>query len=245
MGRPSSRCAALRPVKEYGYEQQGYGPCRSVPNHPRRQEPPVHRGPNSRSPCATGARSTSTASASRTSPRIRRSATLPPRRTALRCPARRESKEVLTAPTDTGSSGYTHKFFKAARLRERGRVAQRDAIAAWARISYGWMGRSPTTRPPSQHSASTPSSTASCRQRPRLAQARAGGGALSQPRPGQSADRPRQGGRAGQGRLHHHPEGDRRRHLRVAPRSVATNSALAYNSSARTWARRSTIRPWW
>jgi hypothetical protein len=31
----------------------------------------------------------------------------------------------------------------------------------------------------------------------------------------------------------------------VAPRSVATNSALAYNSSARTWARRSTIRPWW
>jgi aromatic ring hydroxylase len=22
-------------------------------------------------------------------------------------------------------------------------IAQRDAIAAWARISYGWMGRSP------------------------------------------------------------------------------------------------------
>src|ERR1700720_3232786 len=51
-------------------------------------------------------------------------------------------KNVLTAPTDTGSGGYTHKFFKAARSREDV-IAQRDAIAAWARLSYGWMGRSP------------------------------------------------------------------------------------------------------
>ena len=51
-------------------------------------------------------------------------------------------KDVLTAPTDTGSGGFTHKFFKAARSREDV-VAQRDAIAAWARLSYGWMGRSP------------------------------------------------------------------------------------------------------
>ena len=43
----------------------------------------------------------------------------------------------------------------------------------------------------------------------------AGGRALSQPRAGQSADRPQQAGRAGEGRLHHHPEGDRRRHLRL------------------------------
>ena len=49
---------------------------------------------------------------------------------------------VLTAPTDTGSGGYTHKFFKAARSRDEV-IAQRDAIAAWARINYGWMGRSP------------------------------------------------------------------------------------------------------
>src|SRR5215470_7971142 len=53
-----------------------------------------------------------------------------------------ETKDVLTAKTDTGSEGYTHKFFKAARSREDV-IAQRDAIAAWARISYGWMGRSP------------------------------------------------------------------------------------------------------
>src|SRR5579863_3442018 len=51
-------------------------------------------------------------------------------------------QDVLTAPTDTGSGGYTHKFFKAARSREEV-VAQRDAIAAWARITYGWLGRSP------------------------------------------------------------------------------------------------------
>src|SRR5246127_1282484 len=53
-----------------------------------------------------------------------------------------KTKDVLTAPTDTGSGGFTHKFFKAARSREEV-VAQRDAIAAWARLSYGWLGRSP------------------------------------------------------------------------------------------------------
>src|ERR1700720_2610996 len=53
-----------------------------------------------------------------------------------------KTKDVLTAPTDTGSSGYTHKFFKVAHSAADG-IAQRDAIAAWARISYGWLGRSP------------------------------------------------------------------------------------------------------
>src|SRR6266852_7492940 len=53
-----------------------------------------------------------------------------------------KSRDVLTAKTDTGSDGYTHKFYKAARSRDDV-IAQRDAIAAWARISYGWMGRSP------------------------------------------------------------------------------------------------------
>jgi len=52
------------------------------------------------------------------------------------------TKDVLTTPTDTGSGGYTHKFFKVARSREEV-IAQRDAIAAWARITYGWLGRSP------------------------------------------------------------------------------------------------------
>lgn len=58
---------------------------------------------------------------------------------ALHDPA---SRELLTAPTDTGSGGFTHKFFRAARSRED-LLGQRDAIAHWARMSYGWMGRSP------------------------------------------------------------------------------------------------------
>jgi 4-hydroxyphenylacetate 3-monooxygenase len=53
-----------------------------------------------------------------------------------------QDRELLVAPTDTGSGSFTHKFFRVARSREDV-VAQRDAIAAWARMSYGWMGRSP------------------------------------------------------------------------------------------------------
>jgi 4-hydroxyphenylacetate 3-monooxygenase len=53
-----------------------------------------------------------------------------------------KSKAALTWPTDTGSGGFTHKFFRTARSREE-LIEQRDAIAYWARMSYGWMGRSP------------------------------------------------------------------------------------------------------
>jgi 4-hydroxyphenylacetate 3-monooxygenase len=49
---------------------------------------------------------------------------------------------VLTTVTDTGSGGYTHKFFRASKSAEELRDA-RDAIAAWQRMTYGWMGRSP------------------------------------------------------------------------------------------------------
>src|SRR5580704_7488759 len=58
---------------------------------------------------------------------------------ALHDPA---TRDVLTAPTDTGSGGVTHKYFRVAHSREEV-IGQRDAIAAWARMSYGWMGRSP------------------------------------------------------------------------------------------------------
>jgi len=51
-------------------------------------------------------------------------------------------QDVLTTPTDTGSGGRTHKFFKYARTGEE-LVGQRDAIAEWSRLTYGWMGRSP------------------------------------------------------------------------------------------------------
>ncbi|MFD6756873.1 4-hydroxyphenylacetate 3-hydroxylase family protein [Micromonospora gifhornensis] len=58
---------------------------------------------------------------------------------ALHDPANRG---VLTAPTDTGGEGFTHPFFRTPRSVED-LVADQQAIAAWARMSYGWMGRSP------------------------------------------------------------------------------------------------------
>ncbi len=58
---------------------------------------------------------------------------------ALHAPA---ARDVLTAPTDTGSGGYTHRFFRVARSRDE-LVLQQQAIAAWARLTYGWMGRTP------------------------------------------------------------------------------------------------------
>jgi 4-hydroxyphenylacetate 3-monooxygenase len=53
-----------------------------------------------------------------------------------------EKQKVLTRPTDTGSGGFTHHFFRVSRSAEE-QVADRDAIAEWARMTYGWMGRSP------------------------------------------------------------------------------------------------------
>ncbi len=53
-----------------------------------------------------------------------------------------ERRDVLCEETDTGSGGYTHRFFKASRSAQD-MVGARDAIAEWARVTYGWMGRSP------------------------------------------------------------------------------------------------------
>jgi 4-hydroxyphenylacetate 3-monooxygenase len=49
---------------------------------------------------------------------------------------------VLTTPTDTGSQGFTHPFYRTPHSADD-LVADQQAIAAWARLSYGWMGRSP------------------------------------------------------------------------------------------------------
>ena len=49
---------------------------------------------------------------------------------------------MLTCQTDTGSGGFTHKYFRVARSPEE-LMAQQVAIAEWARLTYGWMGRTP------------------------------------------------------------------------------------------------------
>src|SRR5881227_4120274 len=51
-------------------------------------------------------------------------------------------QDVLTTETDTGSGGRTHRYFRAPKSWEE-QLAARDAIAAWARLTYGWLGRSP------------------------------------------------------------------------------------------------------
>ena len=56
---------------------------------------------------------------------------------ALHDPAR---KAILTVPTDGG--GYTHAWFRVPYSAAE-QLKARDAIAEWARVTYGWMGRSP------------------------------------------------------------------------------------------------------
>ena len=94
--------------------------------------------------CATAARSISMASGSRTSPPIRPSATPRARSpgSTMRCTTRRP-KDVLTCPTDTGSGGFTHKFFRVRALARGPDRASATPSPHWARLSYGWMGRTP------------------------------------------------------------------------------------------------------
>jgi 4-hydroxyphenylacetate 3-monooxygenase len=58
---------------------------------------------------------------------------------ALHDPA---TREVMTIPMDNGCGIRTHRFFQAPHSVEE-QVASRDAIAQWAKITYGWMGRTP------------------------------------------------------------------------------------------------------
>jgi 4-hydroxyphenylacetate 3-monooxygenase len=58
---------------------------------------------------------------------------------ALHDPAKNEK---LIVPTDTGSNGYTHGFFRAPYTVDELQKGA-DACEAWSRLTYGWMGRSP------------------------------------------------------------------------------------------------------
>jgi hypothetical protein len=53
-----------------------------------------------------------------------------------------EKQKTLTTPTDTGNGSFTHRFYKPWKDADE-LVAARDAIAAWSRLTYGWVGRSP------------------------------------------------------------------------------------------------------
>src|SRR2546423_4704243 len=51
-------------------------------------------------------------------------------------------KDKLLVPTDTGNGGMTHAYFKCPKTLDD-LLAGRSAIAEWAKITYGWLGRSP------------------------------------------------------------------------------------------------------
>lgn len=53
-----------------------------------------------------------------------------------------EKSKILTTRTDTGSDGYTHRFFTTPTCADD-LVADLQAIACWARMTYGWSGRTP------------------------------------------------------------------------------------------------------
>jgi aromatic ring hydroxylase len=81
--------------------------------------------------------------------RVKDATTHPAFRNSIRMTARLydalhdpKTRDVLTCPTDTGNGSYTMRFFRSARS-AKDLIADRDAIAAWARLTYGWMGRSP------------------------------------------------------------------------------------------------------
>jgi 4-hydroxyphenylacetate 3-monooxygenase len=51
-------------------------------------------------------------------------------------------KSKILLPTDTGNGGVTHAYFKAPKSMED-LLQGRSAIAEWARMTYGWVGRAP------------------------------------------------------------------------------------------------------
>jgi 4-hydroxyphenylacetate 3-monooxygenase len=51
-------------------------------------------------------------------------------------------KDKILTPTDTGNGGMTHAYFKAPKT-QADLLQGRSAIAEWARLTYGWVGRAP------------------------------------------------------------------------------------------------------
>ena len=134
-------------------------------------------------------------------------------RAAVRRAARSSRKDVLTTPTDTGSGGYHPPLLSRPREMPRSWSAARDAIAEWARVTYGWIGRSPDYKAAflATLGANSDLLRAVRRQRAALVQEGPGGSVVRQPRDRESAGRSRQAARRGQGRVHARRGGDRRR----------------------------------
>ncbi|UUZ60337.1 hypothetical protein LP418_05305 [Nocardioides sp. B-3] len=125
-------------------------------------------------------------------------------------------KKDLWVPTDTGSGGWTHPFFKTPKTTED-LQADRKAIEHWSRQTWGWMGRSPDYKgsflgtlggypefyAPYEENAK------------RWYKESRGEGPLLEPRDHQPAGRPKPAAGRGGRRLHEGREGDGRRRDRL------------------------------
>ena len=121
-----------------------------------------HTGRSSWRASTTAGRSGSTASGSRTSPRIRRSRTVARMLARLYDALARGSRDGQATCSPSRPSGAASRTgISARRERAEEQVAGRDAIAAWAGVTYGWLGRSPDYKAAflGDPRAPTPSST--------------------------------------------------------------------------------------
>ena len=114
-------------------------------------------------------------------------------------------------PTPAAAASRTRSI-KASRNAED-LVGARDAIAEWARVTYGWIGRSPDYKAAflATLGANSGYYAPYDEQREQLVQEVPGRGVLRQPRHRQPAGRSRQAARRSERRLHARREGDRRR----------------------------------
>ena len=145
---------------------------------------------------------------------------------ALHDPAR---KAVLTTETDTGSGGFTHRYYKASRNVDE-LVAARDAIAETARISYGWIGRTPDYKAAFLATmGANPGAYAPYEENAKRWYTQgAGRSHLRQPRHRQPAGRPRQAARRRERRLHARRQGTDAGLVVSGAKVVATTSTLTH-----------------
>ena len=136
---------------------------------------------------------------------------------ALHDPARNGE---LLVPTDTGSGGVTHAYFRAPRTAEEA-LAGRNAIAAWQRLTYGWLGRSPDYKAAFLGTLGANSSFYTYpEERPALVHVQPGTSGVRESRHHPSADRPRPAAERDRRRLRAGREGNGCRYRRLrAPRS--------------------------
>ena len=125
-------------------------------------------------------------------------------------------KDVLTCPTDGGNGGFTHKFFRVATLARGPDCAARGDRRLGAHVLRLDGAHARLQGVADEYARRAVRFLRKIRrQRQGLVPPRTGQRPVHEPRDRQSAGRPQQGAGAGARRVHHDPEGDRRRLLRL------------------------------